>query len=667
MKKLISSNIINKFKNCISEEEYEKSWKKFQEYQKQKKEIKKYRESEFQSGFLSIIFGEVLGYVPRTKSLDEANLIVEKKIEEGKKFIDGAIIGKDNKTRIVIELKNMKTKDLFKSQSGRGLHSLPPIQQAAIYLFSEPLADLAVVSNFDKVIIFDRKEKFRQEFSLFNMNYEKFKEFYLILSANNYWNGLTQMMIKQTTEQDKEIDNDFYLKIKALYRILKNTMKEEYAKDLFNKFLALAILEDNGNLPANLINSIHNKKNDLLYKGGTHWKIWSDFFKSLKKLKPGKDLMGIDPAIAKLDVWQDTSYLGRVKVEKSTLDLVVEISKYDLFSIPLQKLFYNIALQIESTFETIDFDNFDYYSELLNANDYTGCDQTLSFIILKTYDENMPLIKLFNQISKNEKIIVKKDEIKVAFSPDLELDDYWLIIRKTELDNRKLVTLIKKRASELKIQNDCVLIHLINDDNMKNLPLRIEVNNKKNNRKFEMNRKDIKRRIIILSEEEQKWLDENLPDSKPLNYYAKLTNENNADVKFNLYTKIATKKEPKINMWEPSNDFVFNENNILYFKVNQDKISISDFVNILESPDFSKVMKLISWDKKSFMNLPVFSKLTSKKWLSKAKEYRKIKEMIRLYNFKLDEQQEKNSPELEILKTKEILKNLYEKKENFEW
>jgi len=30
-------------------------------------------------------------------------------------------------------------------------------------------------------------------------------------------------------------------------------------------------------------------------------------------------------------------------------------------------------------------------------------------------------------------------------------------------------------------------------------------------------------------------------------------------------------------------------------------------------------------------------------------------------------QQEKNSPELEILKTKEILKNLYEKKENFEW
>ncbi|HID03346.1 MAG TPA: hypothetical protein EYP18_09085 [Desulfobacterales bacterium] len=278
------------------------------------------------------------------------------------------------------------------------------------------------------------------------MNYEEFKEFYLILSANSYWNGLTQMMIKQTTEQDKEIDNDFYLKIKALYRILKNTMKEEYAKDLFNKFLALAILEDNGNLPANLINSIHNKKNDLLYKGGTHWKIWSDFFKSLKKLKPGKDLMGIDPAIAKLDVWQDTSYLGRVKVEKSTLDLVVEISKYDLFSIPLQKLFYNIALQIESTFETIDFDNFDYYSELLNANDYTGCDQTLSFIILKTYDENMPLIKLFNQISKNEKIIVKKDEIKVAFSPDLELDDYWLITRKTELDNRKLVTLIKKRA-----------------------------------------------------------------------------------------------------------------------------------------------------------------------------------------------------------------------------
>ena len=668
LKMLISSNIINKFKNCVSDEEYKTGWKKLQAYQEQAELIRSYKETEFQSEFLSTIFGDILGYIPRTKSIKEANLIVEKKIEEGQKFIDGAIIGKDGRSRIVIELKDTKSIDLLKSKGGKGgLHSLAPIQQASIYLFSEPLADLAVVSNFDNLIIFDKKEKYRQEFSLFDMNFEEFQEFYLILCSKNYWSGLTQMMVKQSTEQEKGIDDEFFIKVKTLNEILKNTMKEENANDLFNKFLALAILEDNGRLPTNLINSIHSMKDDFTHSHN-HWGVWSEFFRSMKKHKPGKELMGIDPSITALDIWQDVSYLGRTKVKKSTLDLVVEISKYDLFSIPMQKLFYQIAVKIDSPYDTVlAEDPFEFYSELLSDDKFTGCDQAASFVTLKTYDDNKPLIKLFNQISEN-KVTTKKDGVKFAIAPQPEMDDYWIVIDRSDLDEVNTVSLIKEKGLALKLYEskvepnyNFVLVNLtsfgLDKKASEDIPLYIEFNENK----IELDRKKIKDRIIILTEEEQKWLNENVSDSKPLKQYATMAKEKDADLRFNLDTKVVSRKDSETGRWEVVNDFVLDEENFLYLKVKND-----DVLYFLESSDFSKIMELVSWDKTTFLDLPVPDKLTKKSWLSKAKEYRKLKETIRLYEFKLEKQQEKGA-ELEILKTEEILDSLYEEQSEFEW
>ena len=674
MKMLINNSILNKFKDTISEEEYQKGWDKIQDYQSQADLISKYKETEFQSEFLSKIFGDILGYIPRSKSIKEANLIVEKKIEDGQKFIDGAIIGKDGRSRIVIELKSIidtSAADLIKDKSAKsakksGLHGLAPIKQASIYLFSEPIANLAIVSNFDTVLVFDKKEKFRQEFSLFNMDYETFKEFYLILHANSYWSGLTIMMIKQSGEQEKDIDDEFYVKVKTLHNILVNNMKDETANDLFNKFLALAILEDSGVLPTNLINSIHSMKDDFTHTHN-HWGLWSEFFKSMKSHKPGRELMGIDPSVSKMEVWQDISYLGRTKLQKSVLDLVVEISKYDLFSVSLQKLFYNIAIHIDSPYAEVLVDNpYEFYSELLKKNDRYGCDQASSFITLKTHDDTQPLITLFNQIS-NSKVIADMEGVAFSIAPNLDVDGCWTLKDLSDLDDEETVDLIKKRAmsielyeNELEPNYSFVLINLtffgFGSQAADEIPLQISYGNDT----FELDRTSIKNRIVLLSTEDQNWLDENINNSKIIGDFVEVVDEENADLRLNVGLRTLAKFDEDLKKWDNDWDDIIATENFLYLKVKN-----SDVEYILNSNEFQRVMNLVDWNETSFTELPVFEKLSSSEWLETAREYSELLETIRVYESS-EIRLGREGKELELLKVQDKLEKLYEKQSEYE-
>ena len=669
MKMLINNSILNKFKDTISEKDYKNGWEKLQAYQEQSALIRNYKETEFQSEFLAKIFGDILGYIPRSKSIKEANLIVEKKIEDGQKFIDGAIIDKEGKSKIVIELKDTKSANLLKSKGGKGgLHSLAPMQQASIYLFSESQADLAVVSNFDSLIIFDRKEKFRQEFSLFDMDYETFQEFYLILCSNSYWGGLTSMMIKQSGEQEKLIDDEFFTKVKSLHSLLHNTMSKENADDLFNKFMTLAILEDNGVLPTNLINSIHNKKDDFTHKMN-HWALWSEFFKAMKAHKQGRELMGINPAVAQMEVWQDVSYLGRTKLPKSTLDLVVEISKYDLFSVPLQELFFYMAVEIDSPYDLVltDVDKFEFYSELLQKDDGIGCDQATSFITMKAFNTDKPLIKLFNQVSPTP-IVQDQNGINFAIAPQLDIDDCWILRDLWHLEDEETVNLIKQKGlsiqlyeTELDPDYSYVLINLtffgFGKDAAGDLPLMVNYGKDTG----EIDRKTIKNKIMLLSTEDQKWLDERIVNSTPLSEFVEIVDEKDADLRFELYSKALTKYDTESERWE-TETFEFLETTYLYLKGKN-----SDVSYILNSDEFHKTLELISTDETNFLDLPIFEEQLSEEWLNKARGFAEINEKIRLYEAKQERLEKKGAPELEILKVEEMLDRLYEEQSEYEF
>jgi len=666
---LINNSILNKFKDTISEKEYQSAWSKLEDYQTQSNLIKLKNETEFQSEFLSKVFDNILGYKSSANhSLKETNLMVEHKNPTNGEKTDGVIVDKNGDVSIIIELKSVKdttgvglVKKIRSKTEGK-----TPLQQAALYLFQFPNADLAVVSNFDTVIVFDRKEKFRQEFSLFDMNYETFKEFYLILNSESYWSGLTKMMIKQSTEQEKDIDDEFFLKVKTLHKMLSNAIKNtDDRDDLFNKFLALVILEDSSVLPAKLVASIHNKKDDFTHKHN-YWSMWTEFFKSMKMHKPGKELMGINPSVAQLDVWQDVSYLGRVKVPKTVLDLVVEISKYDLFSMPLQKLFYTIAVNLDSPYDEVLVDNpFEFYKELLQDNDRVGCDQAASFVKLQTFDNTQPLVKLYNQISPKP-IVEVKDGINFAIAQKSGMADYWIIQNLVDLDEEDTVEFIKHKATSVQLYEtplepnvSFILINLntnnLTSNSIEDFPLLIIIGDKTK----ELDRKEIKNRIILLSSEDEKWLRDHNKNSKPLSDYVEIVSEKEADLRCDLYAKSFLRFDEELKNWEMNDDFDFGTEKYLYLKM-----KTPDIYYILKSSIFCRVMDLLDHDETNFLDLPIFEELTTENWLKNASEYNKLKTVIRLYEFKLEKATSKGKT-IDVMKFEEILDDLYDQQKDY--
>ena len=141
MKTLVTPNVLKKFIDTISEEEYQEKWKILKEYQSEKKYVKKNSETTFQSEFLSRIFDKVLGYKSSVNyKLNEANLLVEHKNPNSGEKTDGAILDNHEEVKMVIELKSVKDTDaiaLRKKKRG-GSDGKTPLQQAAVYLFQFP-------------------------------------------------------------------------------------------------------------------------------------------------------------------------------------------------------------------------------------------------------------------------------------------------------------------------------------------------------------------------------------------------------------------------------------------------------------------------------------------------------------------------------------------------
>jgi len=660
MKTLISSNIINKFKTTIPEDEYLEKYGILKTYQSSKNQILKMKETEFQSEFLSSIFGDILGYIPRNKSISNPNLIVEKKIEAGQKYIDGAIIDKNGRSRIVIELKSTHHKDLLvqkNSKGGSGLHGLAPIQQASIYLFSEPLAELAVVSNFDSLIIFDKKEYFRQEFSLFEMNYDEFKEFYLILSSNSFWSGLTKLMIDQTSESDKKIDDDFFIKTTALYKMLINQMDEKYAKDLFNKFLALAILEDNGSLPTNLINSVYDKKMDFTTKG-SFWDLWSNFLRAMKNDTVWQKSIGIDEQIIKMDVWQDVSYFGKVKVSKATLDLLLEISKYDLWSIPLDRLFFEISKDIFNPYNMVGGDNsFDIYKEIMKDNNNVAGFQTLSFVCKRTISTDFSLIELFNEISSEKIDVIDSYNSKIIMDCITTLPDYFLIVELDMLEDKDFLDEIKRGVFTITIteEYDEILAFIqmsINSDS--NIGIRNVGSDGNITYEYEIKREELNK-FKVMSIDDKKWLENyNETTTYKLKNLLDITSEDRATIRFNFDTQIVTLFDTELELWEQSLDDFIDSDNYIYFTPKVDYAHL-----ILKSSDFKKYLNLTYVDKTNILDILISEKLISSEFLECAMKQEELRKRIDLFELKLDKLKQ-NGDELKIIECEAQLDRLYE-------
>lgn len=639
MRKLVSKQTLDKYSDFFNEEVYKGKFKLLEKFRETYKNSNKlYSESGFDAEFTRDIFVDILGYdlkrVVREAFTTSGNAIKSERP-------DVTIFAKDETVpKIVIELKDLKTPDLFK-KSGQ----LSAVTQCAKYLFQIATTELGIVSNFDKIIVFNKKELFRQEYSISNMSYEVFKEFYLLLSAYSFDAGLTKMLIKASGNIEKELDDEFFIKIKLLHKKLLTEVGEKNISDIFNKFLALLLLEDTGKLPKNTIDMIHGRKNDFDHLGKkTSWAVFSDFFTSLKSRKNVKEYLGISEETSALSVWTDSSYFKKSKISKSTLDLLKDLSSYDLAGKEKRELFFKIA-------EKTNGSNFQYtenlFEKLIELNkklNFTGLDTATALVSLKASSLHGINI-LFNELSEN-KITIGNE--KLFSITQINGFNHFELLDFSDLSDKTAVKRLKKIAKQLTVVNlleeDFILVELSGDD--VHTPLIIS----NNGYEYTINREKIFETIEILSMESSAWLDLYISDSINLSTICSFVKESQANIRFDLVTgTIATKLN---GVWNSENDLFESEEYMFIFS------NDVTCTSILGSADFWKAYSMFGKGSQAFKNMMVSSKLLSSDFRDKAIQSIEIKEDIRVLKYKFDKLEKNGAPEIEKFRLEEIIDNL---------
>lgn len=652
-KTLITGIVIDKFIDTYSEKEYSEAWNKLQNFISEiKHDVRLYSESAFDAEWIDEVFCNILGYPKKLKSRESWTTNGSGKKEER---IDGVFFSNDcNTVKMVIELKSLDTPDLFKKTG-----NLSPITQGAKYLFQTPSSEMAVVSNFDKVVIFNKKEDYRQSWSLFNLNYDEFKEFYLILSYRSFYGELTNLMIHQSNESEKPVDDDFYTLAATIHKTLKKTLASEYADDLFNKFFALAYLEDCGRLPSQTIKTIYNKKLDFTHNLRTHFEVFSKFFQMMKNGKSIREAMGIDIDTASLSLWKNISYLEKIKIPKQLIDQVILLSEYDLKSVPIEKLFFYLTKKILNPYDGIthfDGDEYEYQFEfyknfLNNSIEYSLVDVCLAFTTGKYHDISNPFVALFNQLSTKTIIEHKCERIFcLDFKTLINRQEYWhSIINKYDLEDEEIVEKIKEYAYSIEIFEYSGYSYAIIRSTHYYVDVLeiIEADNV-----IKLDKKTINKRIKLLSQEEKLWLENYLSGCSTFDLFGTVVDtENEADFSFNFTTGEIILKHDFVKLlqqYEWLDDY-----NTSYFI----KSKNMDLPFILQSKEFNKYLSLN--DFKNIYDVKIATFLTEKDFIDNEKKLCKVKENIETYEYKLRKlKQDQDVDELEVIRIEKLLESL---------
>ena len=206
---LFQKTIIKKYLGLLKEEAVSEAWNKFQAYfldAQIQANIKQSKEEQFQEGFLRELFVNVLGYTLNPSP--NYNLITEKKNETNSKKADGAI-QKDGKVIGVIELKDHKTTDLSRIEA-----------QAFGYKSQHRDTRLVVISNFEKLRLYVDNAVDYQEWHLFNLTENDFRELYLCLAWAQVDAGIAIQMKQESVSSEDQITKALYRDYSEFKRVL---------------------------------------------------------------------------------------------------------------------------------------------------------------------------------------------------------------------------------------------------------------------------------------------------------------------------------------------------------------------------------------------------------------------------------------------------------------
>lgn len=206
---LFQKTIIKKYLGLLNDEVVNEAWNKFQAYfldVQIQANIQQSKEEQFQEGFLRELFVKVLGYTLNPSP--NFNLITEKKNETNSKKADGAI-QKDGKVIGVIELKDHKTTDLSRIEA-----------QAFGYKSQHRDTRLVVISNFEKLRLYIDNAVDYQEWHLFHLTENDFRELYLCLAWAQVDAGIAIQMKQESVSSEDQITKALYRDYSEFKRVL---------------------------------------------------------------------------------------------------------------------------------------------------------------------------------------------------------------------------------------------------------------------------------------------------------------------------------------------------------------------------------------------------------------------------------------------------------------
>lgn len=333
---LFQQSVLNKYLSGINKQQADADWEAFTAHfhdPEIQENIRNSKEEEYQAGFLTNLFVDVLEYTKYPSS--GFNLRMEQKDEKGSKKADGALL-KDDKVVGVVELKGTDTTDLDKVE-----------QQAFGYKNYHRHVDYVVISNFEKLRFYIDNAVEHLEFNLFELTKEEFKILWLCLKQENFEKGLPKKIKEASLTQNEEVTKKLYADYSAFkdaifqsivkhnpdydkLRLFKKTQK------LLDRFLFIFFAEDQQLLPPNSIRRIIQQWQDLREEYDVDVTLYERFKKYFGYLNTGH----------KGNEHEIFPYNGGLFAEDEVLDYIT-LDDDLLYKHSLQLSLYDFASEID--------------------------------------------------------------------------------------------------------------------------------------------------------------------------------------------------------------------------------------------------------------------------------------------------------------------------------
>lgn len=333
---LFQKSVINKYLQQLNSAELDNSYKKFLRFYGDIERIDNIRllkEENYQEGFLREIFVDVLGYTINPDK--NYNLTTEFRNETNSKKADGAML-EEGKAIGVIELKSTKTPHLESIK-----------EQAFSYKNNQSNCRYVITSNFEKLRFYIDNATEWEEFNLFEMDFERFKIFYLFLCSANIFNGTTAKLKKESLLHEENVTDSLYKDYSKFKKdIFENLIKNNPGKNklqlfhksqkLLDRILFVLFAEDSGLVPPNAISRIIEQ-----------WKTFKELDEPVSLYSRFVKLFGHLDTGHKYENWEIPAYNGGLFRKDELLDnLIIDDDILEKQSLKLSNYDFNTEVDV---------------------------------------------------------------------------------------------------------------------------------------------------------------------------------------------------------------------------------------------------------------------------------------------------------------------------------